>query len=111
MDHLQINQRSLDMHVFLMQRLCKEPHKLSGLKDVWANWLTLPSFSCKKIYADAWISAIEAGVTAVVTLATSKSDFHNTLRQCSPCGILWNNDQERLDFMRQWKAINIDSSR
>jgi hypothetical protein len=107
MNHTQINQRSLAMHIFLMDRLCKEPHKLSELRNVWKNWLDLPNFSCKKAYADAWINAIEEGVDAVVTLATSESDFHNTLRQCSPCGVLWNNDQERLDFMRQWKTVNI----
>jgi hypothetical protein len=110
MDHLQINQRSLAMHIFLMERLRKEPHRLSDLKDVWTSWLALPSFSCKKAYIDAWISAIEAGVNAVVTLAVSESDFHNTIRQCSPCGALWNDDQERLDFIRRWKVMNIASS-
>jgi hypothetical protein len=109
MDHLQINQRSLAMHIFLMERLRKEPQKLSVLKDVWTRWLALPSFSCKKTYAEAWINAIEAGVNAVVALATSESDFHNTLRQCTPCGVLWKDEQERLDFMRQWKASNTEA--
>ncbi|MDR1946267.1 MAG: hypothetical protein LBQ51_03775 [Desulfovibrio sp.] len=111
MDHSQINQRSLDMHIFLMKRLYNEPRRLSDLKNVWASWLALPSFSCKKAYAEAWMNAIESGVNAVVTLATSESDLHNTLRQCSPCGVLWKDDKERLDFIRQWKAKNIASSR
>ena len=110
MNHTQINQRSLAMHIFLMNRLRKEPYRLSAIKDVWQRWLALPAFSCKAAYADAWIKAIEEGVDSVVVLATSESDFHNTLRQCSPCGVLWNDDQERLNFMRQWKAVNITSS-
>jgi hypothetical protein len=105
MDHIQLDQLSLAMHIFLMKRLRDEPKRLSALKNVWVRWLALPSFACKKTYVDAWMNAIEEGVEAVVTLATSESDFHNTLRQCSPCSVLWNGDQERLDFIRKWKAL------
>jgi hypothetical protein len=107
MDHKLISQRSLAMHIYLMERLQNEPHRLSALKEVWMRWLALPTFSCAQEYSDAWIHAIDKGVDAVVTLATSESDFHDTLRQCTPCGILWKNDQERLAFMRQWKMKNI----
>jgi hypothetical protein len=107
MDHIQINQRSLAMHIFLMERLRKEPHRLPALKNVWTRWLTLPLFSCKQDYIDAWMNAIDEGVEAVVKLATTESDFHNTVRQCSPCAVLWRDDQERLDFMRQWRKTNL----
>jgi hypothetical protein len=43
---------------------------------------------------------LDKGVDAVVTLAISESDYHDTLRQCSPCGVLWKNEQERLEFIK-----------
>ncbi len=103
MEHKDQDQRSLDIHRFLAARLQEEPHRLADLRAQWEYWLGLPHFSCSELYSNAWLTAIDKGVDAVVRLATDSSDFGQAVRQCSPMGVLWRSPKERWRFLREWK--------
>lgn len=110
MDHQDHDKRSLDIHRFLMCRLQEQPHRLADLQAQWDYWLGLKNFSCAPRYVEAWQTAIQQGVDAVVSLATDETDWGQAIRQCSPAGVLWGSPQERWKFMKQWNAEKLNST-
>jgi hypothetical protein len=49
------------------------------------------------------LEAIENGVDAIVSLSLDLSDRGQVLRSCSPMGVVWKNQKERLEFINEWK--------
>lgn len=105
--HHMIDKRSFDMSVFLVNKLEENKHKIEYVRQQWAYWKNLPGFSCSAIYRTAWDHAIKNGIPAIKELVLRKDDFGDAIRQTSPLGCLWESEQERLDFLRTWKASHV----
>jgi hypothetical protein len=106
--HQEIDARSLELHRLYAQRIRENPQLFSVVQDNIA-------FLLKRVapggrgYILEWQKAAEEGLEPCLRLAVADTERSTALRQSSPfAGVI--SQEERLNFLRHWKAAHEPSS-
>ena len=102
MHHQNHDQRSLDWHHHVVQRMRQEPMLLAQAHAIATRW-TARGARRDQPYLDTWLNALEEGIDAVECLATSTTEAGYALRQSSPLSCVLGPD-ERNAFWSTWHA-------
>lgn len=106
--HQEIDARSLELHRLYAQRIRENPELFSVVQDNIAFLLrrVVPG---GRGYILEWEKAAEEGIDACLRLAVADTERAATLRQSSPfAGVI--SQEERLKFLRHWKATHEPSA-
>lgn len=100
--HRDLDRRSRELHRLVVQKIDREPalfHKVPATLSRLRQIVDPRSHP----YLDQWQALVDQGRDACLAKALEDSESADALRQCSPfTGILTN--QERFEFLRQWRA-------
>jgi len=100
--HEMLDQRSLAMHKLIAEKIRERPELFDHPKKTLARWRVIVD-QASQPYLEVWQELFDQGVEAALAVATEDSERATALRQSSPfCGVL--TEEERINFLREWKA-------
>ena len=102
MHHQRLDQRSLELHRLIAERLRQHPERLEGVRRTLARWAVIVSPHSQP-YVAQWQRLVDAGMEAALAVALEDSERASTLRQCSPFGSVLA-PKERFAFFKQWSS-------
>lgn len=99
--HQQIDERSLEMHRLIAEKLRRQPQLFERAKATLSRWRITVCASSQP-YLREWEMLMAQGMEACLEMALNPSPHATALRQSSPfAGIL--TPQERFAFLKKWK--------
>ncbi|MBF0356929.1 MAG: hypothetical protein HQL43_17015 [Alphaproteobacteria bacterium] len=101
-NHQDIDERSLELHLLIAQKIRQNPALFNKARATLARWRGVVCQSSQP-YLDEWEALMTEGLEACLSVAVERSQRAAALRQASPfTGILTN--QERFAFLKSWKT-------
>ena len=100
--HPELDQRSLELHQLVAEKIRAEPIRFDRARATLARFRRIVDIRSQP-YMIEWERVFEQGIEAALALATEDSERATALRQSSPfAGVL--TDEERAEFFRKWFA-------
>lgn len=100
--HQEIDQRSLEFHRLVAERVMRDPALFNKARMTLARWRQTVCVSSQP-YLQEWDRLMDQGVEICLSVAVEDSERAAALRQSSPfSGVLTN--QERFAFLKQWRS-------
>lgn len=98
--HQSLDQRSLQLHRLIADKLRREPHRFAQITATLAHWQATVDPRSQP-YVQRWQELARQGLEACLDAATQPTEQGQALRQASPfAGVLTH--KERFAFFRQW---------
>ena len=101
--HQEIDQRSLILHRFVVDKIRRDPTLFDLAKATLARWRTTGG-AASQPYLAQWQALVDEGMEACLHMAVEESQRGDALRQSSPfSGILSNS--ERFKLLKTWNKV------
>lgn len=95
-----LDQRSLQLHRLIADKLRREPQRFAIVLQTLAHWSGTVDARAQP-YVQQWQALARQGLDACLDAAVQPTEQGQALRQCSPfAGVLTH--KERFAFFRQW---------
>jgi hypothetical protein len=101
MNHESLDQRSLELHRRVAQKLRQNPFLLARAVDTLERWRANAPTQVMP-YLDEWKYLLDAGLEECLSIAVEESERATALRQNSPLSCLLS-PSERWEFLKEWK--------
>lgn len=98
--HQELDQRSLEMHRRIAEKISRDPILFERVKQTLKRWHTLVP-PASRPYLEEWQRLVDAGMETCLAVATEDSRQAAALRQSSPFVDILSH-QERFAFLRSW---------